>query len=102
LSYVFHQVPSYDFSTNSRTSEVTVITPNLNPIIIVEGILIFSQPELVEMFDLKVFVDTPADVRLLRRLERDVKERGRTVDQISTQYMRTVRPMHKQFVQPSR
>ena len=99
---MFHQVPSYDFSTNSRTSEVTVITPNLNPIIIVEGILIFSQPELVEMFDLKVFVDTPADVRLLRRLERDVKERGRTVDQISTQYMRTVRPMHKQFVQPSR
>ena len=72
------------------------------PVIIVEGILIFDAPELCELMDMKVFVDTDADVRILRRIVRDVKERGRTLDSVVNQYLTTVKPMHEQFVEPSK
>jgi uridine kinase len=72
------------------------------PIVIVEGILIFSDPRLLEQMDVKVFVDTPDDVRFIRRLKRDLAERGRTVDSVIEQYLATVRPMHMQFVEPSK
>ena len=72
------------------------------PVIIVEGILIFDSPELCDLMDMKVFVDTDADVRILRRIVRDVKERGRTLDSVVTQYLTTVKPMHEQFVEPTR
>ena len=72
------------------------------PVIIVEGILIFDAPELCELMDMKVFVDTDADVRILRRIVRDVKERGRTLDSVASQYLTTVKPMHEQFVEPSK
>ena len=72
------------------------------PVIIVEGILIFDSPELCELMDMKVFVDTDADVRILRRIVRDVKERGRTLDSVVAQYLTTVKPMHEQFVEPSK
>ena len=72
------------------------------PVIIVEGILIFDSPELCDLMDMKVFVDTDADVRILRRIVRDVKERGRTLDSVVNQYLTTVKPMHEQFVEPSK
>lgn len=72
------------------------------PVIIVEGILIFASQELCDMMDMKVFVDTDADVRILRRIVRDVKERGRTLDSVVNQYLTTVKPMHEQFVEPSK
>jgi uridine kinase len=72
------------------------------PVILVEGILIFAEPELREMFDVKIFVDTPPDIRFIRRLERDINERGRTVASVIQQYQSTVRPMHLEFVEPSK
>lgn len=94
------QVPIYDFSTDSRTAE----TLNVNPrnVILVEGILIFAEPELRKLFDIKIFVDTDADVRLIRRLERDINERGRSAESVIKQYQATVRPMHLEFVEPSK
>ena len=71
-------------------------------IVIVEGILIFAEPRLLEQMDVKVFVDTPDDIRFIRRLGRDIAERGRTLDSVIEQYMATVRPMHMQFVEPSK
>lgn len=93
-------VPNYDFSTHMRTKEVTVM--EAKNIVLIEGILIFSEPKLVELMDLKVFVDTDSDIRLTRRLVRDTSERGRTIDQVIDQYHTTVRPMHNQYVQPSK
>jgi len=93
-------VPIYDFSTDSRTSQTFTIRPCR--VILVEGILIFTESELRKMFDVKIFVDTDADLRLIRRLERDIKERHRTVESIIKQYQRTVRPMHLEFVEPSK
>ena len=72
------------------------------PIILVEGILIFSDPDLRELFDIKIFVDTDADLRFIRRLQRDIKERGRTAESVIQQYLTTVRPMHLKFVEPSK
>ena len=72
------------------------------PIVIVEGILIFADPRLLEQLDIKVFVDTPDDIRFIRRLRRDLAERGRTVESVIEQYLATVRPMHMQFVEPSK
>ena len=93
-------LPLYDFKTNSRLSDTRRVEPK--PIVILEGILIFAEPRLLEQMDIKVFVDTPDDIRFIRRLRRDLAERGRTVESVIEQYMGTVRPMHMQFVEPSK
>ena len=93
--------PTYDYSQHNLMHGVTHrIKPN--KVIIVEGILILSEEELRDLFDIKIFVDTDADVRILRRLRRDVKERGRSVDSVIEQYLATVKPMHDRFVEPSK
>lgn len=94
------QVPVYNYTIHNRSDETVTVSPA--PVIIVEGILIFDSAELCNMMDLKVFVDTDADVRILRRIVRDVKSRGRTLDSVVTQYLTTVKPMHEQFVEPSK
>lgn len=94
------QVPVYDYTIHNRSDKTVTVSPA--PVIIVEGILIFTSAELCDMMDLKVFVDTDADVRILRRIVRDVKSRGRTLDSVVTQYLTTVKPMHEQFVDPSK
>jgi uridine kinase len=93
-------LPIYDFKTHTRMVETRLVEPK--PIVIVEGILIFSEPRLLEQMDIKVFVDTPDDIRFIRRLRRDIAERGRTVESVIEQYLATVRPMHMQFVEPSK
>lgn len=94
------ELPIYDFTTHSRTREIIPIPPN--PIILVEGILIFVDSKLRELFDVKLFVDTDADIRLCRRIERDIQERGRKIESVLHQYQTTVRPMHLEFVEPSK
>jgi uridine kinase len=94
------ELPLYDFKTHTRLNDTLLIEPK--PIVIVEGILIFAEPRLLEQMDIKVFVDTPDDIRFIRRLKRDIAERGRTVDSVIEQYVGTVRPMHMQFVEPSK
>jgi len=93
-------VPVYDFTTNSRTDRVRLVEPQ--PIILVEGILLFAEPELRKLFDMRIFVDTDADIRFIRRLKRDISERGRTVESVIEQYLHSVRPMHLEFVEPSK
>ena len=92
--------PVYDYSIHDRSDELLVVSPA--PVVIVEGILIFSDPELCSLMDIKLFVDTDADVRILRRIIRDVHERGRSLDSVVSQYLTTVKPMHEQFVEPSK
>jgi uridine kinase len=92
--------PTYDFTTHSRQQETERVDPH--PVIIVEGILVLAEPALVERMDIKIYVDTPDDVRLIRRIERDMHERGRDIESILHQYQRTVRPMHLEFVEPSK
>src|SRR6185295_4297861 len=94
------ELPLYDFKTHNRLNETRVVEPK--PIVIVEGILIFVDPRVLKQLDIKVFVDTPDDIRFIRRLRRDVAERGRTVESVIEQYLATVRPMHMQFVEPSK
>ena len=94
------ELPLYDFKTHSRQPETLHVEPQ--PIIIIEGILIFAEPRLLDEMDIKVYVDTPDDIRFIRRLRRDVAERGRTVESVIEQYLATVRPMHTQFVEPSK
>jgi uridine kinase len=94
------ELPIYDFRTHTRLNDTVLIEPK--PIVIIEGILIFVDPRLLEQMDIKVFVDTPDDIRFIRRLRRDIAERGRTVDSVIEQYLNTVRPMHMQFVEPSK
>lgn len=93
-------MPRYDFSTHTRLDEFTVVQPH--NVILVEGILIFVEKRLRDLFDIRIFVDTDDDVRFIRRLQRDIRERGRSVDSVINQWMQTVRPMHQQFVEPSR
>jgi len=93
-------MPIYDFVTHRRKSESTNI--GSVPVIIVEGILIFAHKPLLERLDIKLFIDTPADIRVLRRVRRDMEHRGRSFEDIRRQYYETVRPMHEQFVEPSR
>ncbi len=93
-------VPIYDFTSHSRTDQTNRI--KTQPVILVEGILVFAEASLRELFDIKIFVDTPPDVRFIRRLERDINERGRTVESVIHQYQTTVRPMHLEFVEPSK
>ena len=94
------QCPVYSFVDHNRTDQTVEIVPT--KVIIVEGILIFQNPTLRNMFDIKIFVETDADVRILRRALRDVEDRGRTLQSVVTQYLTTVKPMHEQFVEPSR
>ncbi len=94
------EMPVYDYSVHNRSDETILVNPA--PVIILEGIMIFAEPELCELMDIKVFVDTDADVRILRRIIRDVNERGRSLDTIIRQYLTTVKPMHEQFVEPSK
>jgi uridine kinase len=94
------QLPVYDFKTHARTPHTILIEPQR--VILVEGILIFAEPHLRELFDVKIFVDTDADIRFIRRLERDITERGRTSFSVIQQYLTTVRPMHLEFVEPSK
>jgi uridine kinase len=93
-------LPIYDFSTDSRTDKIIEVKPQR--IIIVEGILIFAVSDLRRMFDLKIFVDTDPDIRFIRRLQRDLSERGRSTESVINQYLTTVRPMHLEFVEPSK
>lgn len=92
--------PVYSYADHQRTNETELIQPS--KVVIVEGILIFQDPRLREMLDIKIFVETDADVRILRRALRDVRDRGRTLESVITQYLTTVKPMHEQFVEPSR
>ena len=92
--------PVYDYTVHNRSSEVTLIVPTR--VILVEGILIFENRELCDQMDIKIFVDADADVRLCRRIKRDVKKRGRTIESVIAQYLDTVKPMHEQFVEPSK
>ncbi|PYT03338.1 MAG: uridine kinase [Acidobacteria bacterium] len=92
--------PIYDYPTHSRKTETIRVEPR--PVIIVEGILVFVNSQMRGLMDLKIFVDTDADIRFIRRLDRDVHERGRSVESVITQYQTTVRPMHLQFVEPSK
>lgn len=92
--------PVYDFTVHTRTSERRRIEPK--PIILVEGILVFENPRLRSLMDLKIYVDTADDIRFIRRLVRDIHERGRTVESVIEQYLSTVRPMHLEFVEPSK
>ncbi len=94
------ELPTYDFTTHSRKDETICVLPQA--VIIVEGILIFSERALREIFDVKIFVDTDSDLRFIRRLRRDISDRGRTTASVIEQYLKTVRPMHLEFVEPSK
>lgn len=94
------EIPVYDFTRHVRTDRTRRIEPRR--VILVEGILIFVEPALRELFDIKIFVDTDADLRFIRRLKRDLEERARTVESVVHQYLETVRPMHLEFVEPSK
>jgi len=94
------ELPVYDFSTHTRTSATVQVIPQ--PVILVEGILIFYEEALRRLFDVKIFVDTDADLRFIRRLQRDIHERGRSTESVIRQYLDTVRPMHLEFVESSK
>lgn len=94
------EVPVYDYSIHLRSPEVMRVDPA--PVVLVEGILVLAEKELRDRLDLKIYVDTDPDLRLARRLRRDIEERGRTVDSVLSQYLGTVRPMHLEFVEPSK
>lgn len=94
------ECPLYDYTQHNRSDRVEVIHPS--KVIIVEGILIFAEKELRDMMDIKIFVDTDADVRILRRIQRDVEQRARTLQSVIHQYLTTVKPMHEQYVEPSK
>ena len=93
------ECPVYDFTQHNRSDETIRIVPK--KVIIVEGILIFENQELRDLMDIKIFVDTDADIRLCRRIKRDVNKRGRTLESVLTQYQETVKPMHEKYVEPS-
>jgi uridine kinase len=93
-------VPMYDFSVHARRAETQRVEPRR--VIIVEGILVLAEPELRRRINIKLFVDTPADIRFMRRLLRDIQSRGRSLDSVVKQYLTTVRPMHEEFVEPSK
>lgn len=94
------EMPVYDFKSHTRSDQTEHIPPK--PVVIVEGILIFSETRVLDLLDVRIFVDTPDDIRFIRRLRRDITERGRTVESVIAQYFATVRPMHFEFVEPSK
>jgi uridine kinase len=93
-------MPVYDFRTHTRSEKIEHFEPK--PIVLLEGILIFAEARILEQLDVKVFVDTPDDIRFIRRMQRDIRERGRTAESVVEQYLATVRPMHFEFVEPSK
>ncbi|MBN2048170.1 MAG: uridine kinase [Anaerolineaceae bacterium] len=93
-------MPVYDFTTHSRSNQTVLVEPQ--PVVLIDGILIFVEPELRKLMDVKIYVDTDADLRFIRRLKRDIEERGRTQESVVKQYLETVRPMHLEFVEPSK
>ena len=94
------EIPIYDFTTHTRTERTRDV--EVAPVVIVEGILVFVEAELRKLFDVKIYIDTDADVRFIRRLRRDIEERDRSVESVCEQYLSTVRPMHLEFVEPSK
>ncbi|ELC8441652.1 uridine kinase [Clostridium perfringens] len=94
------QKPSYDFAIHNRVEETTTVEPK--EIVIVEGILILEDPRIRELLDIKIYVDTDADVRIIRRMVRDINERGRTIESVINQYLNVVKPMHNQFTEPTK
>lgn len=94
------ECPVYDFALHDRSEETVTVKPN--KVIIVEGILIFADEELCSLFDVRIFIDTDADIRLIRRIYRDTRRRGRTLESVLDQYVTTVKPMHEKYVEPSR
>ncbi|HRI03304.1 MAG TPA: uridine kinase [Pyrinomonadaceae bacterium] len=94
------EMPLYDFKTHTRSDQIEIIEPK--PVVIVEGILIFAEPRVLDLLDVRIYVDTPDDIRLMRRLKRDFTERGRSFERTLDQYDRTIRPMHFEFVEPSK
>mgnify|MGYP001115230674 FL=1 len=94
------EIPIYDFTTHTRTDRTQRV--EVASVVIVEGILVFVEPDLRNLFDVKIYIDTDADVRFIRRLRRDIEERGRSVESVCEQYLSTVRPMHLEFVEPSK
>ena len=94
------QMPVYDYTVHNRSDKAVEVNPA--PVIMLEGIMIFAEQRLCDLMDIKVFVDTDADVRILRRIVRDVNQRGRSLDSVIDQYLTTVKPMHEQFVEPSK
>ena len=94
------QCPTYDYTVHDRSDRTVTVKPA--KVIVVEGILIFQSIELCKLMDIKIYVDTDADVRILRRIVRDVRDRGRSLDSVVNQYLTTVKPMHEQFVEPSK
>ena len=94
-----HQ-PIYSYHTHSRTGDYTVVKPR--KVIIVEGILIFTNKELLDLFDIKIFVHADPDDRLMRRIKRDISERGRSIDSVMDQYTKVLKPMHQQFIEPTK
>ena len=94
------EVPVYDFTTHARTTRTLRVEPHR--VILLEGILIFSDPALRQLMDVRIYVDTDADIRFIRRLQRDIAERGRTMESVIHQYLATVRPMHQEYVEPSK
>ena len=93
-------IPVYDFTTHLRTQQSILVEPR--PVIVVEGILILNEPELRNAFDIKVYVDTDADTRVIRRIIRDIQDRGRSLESVCDQYLNTVKPMHEAFIEPSK
>jgi uridine kinase len=100
LNHESVEKPVYDYKVHNRSKETILVEPK--DVIILEGILILEDPRLVDLMDIKVFVDTDADLRIIRRLLRDIKDRGRTLDSVIDQYLNAVRPMHLQFVEPTK
>jgi uridine kinase len=94
------EMPVYDFKTHTRSDQVATLHPK--PVVMVEGILIFAESRIRELLDIRVFVDTPDDIRFIRRLQRDIRDRGRTTESVIEQYFATVRPMHIEFVEASK
>lgn len=94
------EAPVYDYTVHNRSDRTRTVTPS--PVVLLEGILIFESKEIVDLLDMKIFVDTDADVRILRRILRDVRDRGRTLESVVSQYLTTVKPMHEAFVEPSK
>ncbi len=94
------ECPVYDFSLHNRSDEVMQVTPH--PVIVVEGIMIFADKRLRELMDIRIFVDTDADIRICRRIKRDVNKRGRSLESVIKQYQQTVKPMHEKYVEPSK
>ncbi len=94
------EMPVYDFTTHTRTTETRYVAPHR--IVLVEGILLFADEALRRLMDVKIYVDTDSDIRFIRRLQRDIAERGRTMESVIHQYLATVRPMHEEFVEPSK